>query len=565
MKTALCIILGLLCTARFAFGTETWSVIYPGRESDRIAAIQETADGGCLVAGFTNDWGANNCFWLLKVDEKGTVSWRRTYGDGGNFTDSGLLMQQTPGGGYVVACTRSFGPGNEDIQLLKLQDNGDIQWQKRLGGSGNDRAFFIRQTRDGGYILGGWTNVSFNGVNYDSLLIKLNSSGDTEWQNTYGGAYSDQATSILQTDDGGYIMVGWTYSFGGDDREIWLLKLRPDGELQWQRIYESGKHDSNYTIKQGSDGVYIVGSCNLLQDHYEVLALQLKQNGDIDRRKTYSGKYRVGCDQIYAVYQTKDEGFVAAGGTKPSSDGDRDLVIMKRQPDGDISWVRSYGGKADDYAEAVLQTIDGGYILAGWTYSFGLEDRSLWVLKLDSQGKIPDDKILQTRNTAAEDIEICAVTAVHLVFGPKKLTLALGRQDDLILYVSGQDGYRYSFPSKKIPALRDALVRARDLTEKQKGIGGIRELAQIKNGLQTLTIVVRSYSKGSCEVGLFLLEMQNNSNIPSKENPLIVDPGQTQKIIDALAPDNLKKVLTLIQKQKPGSAQLPPLDSKGSN
>jgi hypothetical protein len=564
MKTALCVILGLLYTANFACGAETWSAIYPGSESDRIASIQETSDGGCIVAGYTNNWGSNNYFWLLKFDENGVVSWRRTYGDGGNFTDSGLLMQQTPGGGYVVACTRSFGPGNEDIQMLKLRENGDIQWQKRLGGSGNDRAFFIRQTRDGGYITGGWTNITLNGVNYDSLLIKLNSSGDVEWRNTYGGAYSDQATSILQTDDSGYIMAGWTYSFGGDDREIWLLKLRPDGELQWQRIYESNNHDSNYTIQQGNDGVYIVESCNLFQDRYEVLALQLKQNGDIDRRKTYSGKYRVGCDQLYAAYQTKDEGFVFAGGTKAASDRDRDAVIMKRQQDGDISWIRSYGGKGDDYAEAVQQTLDGSYLAAGWTYSFGSGGRSIWVLKLDNQGRIPEDKILQTRNTAAEDFEICAVTAVHLAHGPRKLTIAIDWQQNLNLYVSGPNGYRYSFPSKEISTLRQALVQAFALTGRQKrssGSSGIQEIAQIKNGPQTLTIVVRSDKQGMGEAGLFLLEMTNYT--ASKENPLIVASDQVQKIIDALAPENLEKAFSQMLKIKPSIIQSPSAESKG--
>ena len=115
--------LWLLCAAHPACGSETWSAIYPGGENDRIASIQETADGGCIVAGFTNDWGANNYFWLLRLDGKGSVVWKRAYGNGGNFSGSGLLMQETPGGGYVVACTLSFGPGNEDIQVIKLQES----------------------------------------------------------------------------------------------------------------------------------------------------------------------------------------------------------------------------------------------------------------------------------------------------------------------------------------------------------------------------------------------------------------------------------------------------------
>jgi len=548
-------ILGLLCSASPACGSETWSVIYPGGENDRIAAIQETADGGCIVAGFTNDWGGNNCFWLLRLDEKGSLVWKRAYNDGGNFINSGLLIKQNPGDGYVVACTLPFGPGNEDILVLKLLENGDIEWQKRLGGTGNDRACFIRQTRDGGCIIGGWTNVSFNGQNYDCLLVKLDIRGETQWQNTYGGAYSDQATSILQADDGGYLMVGWTYSFSQEEqRDIWLLKLQGDGALQWQKVYQGSKHDSNYSIKQSSDGLYIVESCNFFQDRYEVLTLLLRQDGALELQKNYSGKHRVGCGQLYAAFQTKDEGYVMAGGANPTCEGNRDIVIMKRQDDGTTAWVRSYGGKADDYAEAVIQTLDGGYILAGWTYSFGFENRNIWVLRVDGRGNIPDQEILQTHSAAEEGFEILAVPAA-LDMRPvaKKLTLALDRHMDLNLYVSGPLGRLYVFPCKEIPALREALAQALAVAHKQKSSSGIQDLAKITNGTQMLTISARGDREGRGGIGLYLREMP--SRVQFADNPLIVSCEQAQKIIDALAPDNLKTAFNRMQKKEPGAVQ----------
>lgn len=554
MKIALCGLVALLSAARPACGLETWSVIYPGGENDRIAAIQETADGGCIVAGFTNDWGSNNCFWLVRLDGTGSLVWRRAYNNGGNLINSGLLMSQKPGDGYVVACTLPSGPGNEDILVLKLRENGDIQWQKRLGGTGDDRACFIQQTLDGGCIIGGWTNVSFNGQNYDCLLIKLDSRGEIQWQNTYGGAYSDQATSILQTDEDGYILVGWTYSFTKEDqRDIWLLKLQDDGVLQWQKVYPGSKHDSNYSIKQSSDGLYIVESCNFFQDRYEVLTLQLRPNGALDLQNNYSGKYRVGCGKIYAAYHTRDDGYVLAGGKKPSCEGKQDVVIMKRQADGTTSWVRTYGGTADDYAEAVVQTLDGGYILAGWAYSFGFEDRNIWVLRLDRQGGIPEEALLQTRAIAAEGFEILTVPAIHIGTGPKKLTFVLDRNKDLNLYVTGPLGRLYIFLSKDIPALREALAQALALADTQKGTSGIQEFAKITSGTQMLTISARGDREGRGGVGLYLHELPGRAQ--SAENPLIVSPGQTKNIIDALSPDNLKTVCIRMQKKEPHAVQ----------
>jgi hypothetical protein len=459
-------------------------------------------------------------------------------------------VQQTPGSGMVVACTLPSGPGNEDILVLKLRDNGDVAWQKRLGGSGNDRAYFIRQTRDGGYIIGGWTSVQFSGLNYDCLLIKLGSNGETQWQTAYGGTYSDLATSIIQTDDGGYLMAGWTYSFGRGERDIWALKLSGDGALEWQQLYPGAKTDANYAVKQGSDGLYSIECCNLLSDRYEVKTLFLKQDGTCDRQKTYTGSYGVGCGRIEAVFQTKDEGYALAGGMRSPCDGDRNAMIVKQSRDGETGWVRSYGGMADEYAEAVVQTLDGGYLLAGWTYSFGYGDRCIWVVRLDGKGTIPDDKILQTRNTAADDVEVVAVPAVHLGrgVGVKKLTFTADAHDQLHLHVSGPVGYRYVFPAGEIPALRDALRQSVDLLASRTHTVGEQDLAKITHGSHVLTVSVRYGPEGKGDVVLYLRVLP--SRMLSDTNPLFIEPEQVVKIINALDPANVKKALTQLQGKK---------------
>ena len=457
------------------------------------------------MAGFTNNWYTPNYFWLLKLSETGAVIWKRLYGDDGNYTDSGLLVEQTPDDGYVICSTKSFGAGNEDIQLIKLRKNGDIQWQKRIGGSGNDRACCLRQTRDGGYIIGGWTNIALDGNNYESLLIKLNRRGGIEWKNNYGGGFSDRTTSIIQTDDNGYLMAGWTYSFSEDDRDIWVLKLEADGTLQWQKTYDGSKLDAHYTIKQGNGGLYTVECCNLLQDHYEVISLELKQNGEIDCKKTYSAKYLVGYTRMYFAHRTKDDGYVLAGETKSSTSGDRNVLIMKLQPEGAVSWIRTYGGKEDDYSETVQQTLDGGYIMAGWTYSFGVEGRSIWIVKLDKQGQMPEDKILQTLDSASQDSKIASVPVMLLTGVPLKLTVSLDRQNKLNLCVSGETGHRYGFPWRDIPAIRQALAQALALIEKQKRNISPKKIAEIICKHQTLTYRCRATWRATVQLPFFCM------------------------------------------------------------
>ena len=155
--------------------------------------------------------------------------WAITYG--GSDWDEALLIQETDDGGYIVAgYTYSFGAGNEDIWVLKLDEDGNVEWQKTYGGSDEDWAHSIQQTSDGGYIVAGYT-YSFGAGEGDFWVLKLDENGNVEWQKTYGGSDYDRAKSIQQTDDGGYIVAGSTYSFGAGYYDFWVLKLDENGEI----------------------------------------------------------------------------------------------------------------------------------------------------------------------------------------------------------------------------------------------------------------------------------------------------------------------------------------------
>ncbi|MEK7368684.1 MAG: hypothetical protein AABZ62_03380 [Planctomycetota bacterium] len=198
--------------------------------------------------------------WVLKLKADGTVEWQKTYG--GDRRDVALSIQQTGDGGYVAAgWTDSFGAGlgDWDSWVLKLRSDGTVEWQKTYGGDKGDEeeeALSIKQTSEGGYIVAGSTG-SFGVGSSDIWVLKLRVDGSIEWQKTYGGIEWDEADSIQQTSDGGYIVAGDTGSFGPifeESSDIWILKLRADGTVEWQKIYGREYDDGARSVQQTRDG-----------------------------------------------------------------------------------------------------------------------------------------------------------------------------------------------------------------------------------------------------------------------------------------------------------------------
>ena len=230
-------------------------------------SLKTTDDGGCVAAGYSYLYGAG---WILKLDSLGNIEWQRTAGDG--FLGICTLRD----GGYFVS---------DDIEgddwAAKLDSLGKMEWQRTYGGSGWDACMRgLQQTSDRGFVLTCATD-SFGAGGVDLWILKLDSVGDIEWQRTYGGSYDEQARSIQQTSDGGYIVAGDTFSFGAGDVDLWILKLTSSGDIEWQRTYGGWGEDwTDCSIQQTSDGGYILGGwCELLAGN--LLILKLSPNGDV--------------------------------------------------------------------------------------------------------------------------------------------------------------------------------------------------------------------------------------------------------------------------------------------
>jgi hypothetical protein len=252
-----------------------------GSSDEWASSIQQTFDGGYIVAGYTysNDGDVsgnhgNRDGWVVKLDASGSLLWQKCLG--GNSSDWARSIQQTSDGGYIVAGEThsndgdvSGHHGNGDGWVVKLDASGNLLWQKCLGGSSYDSVSSIQQTSDGGYIVAGSTysndgDVSGNHGNDDSWVVKLDASGNLLWQKCLGGSNWDYAESIQQTSDGGYIVAGITFSNDGDvsgyhgEGDGWIVKLDASGNLLWQKCLGGSYREWAYSIQQTSDGGYIV-------------------------------------------------------------------------------------------------------------------------------------------------------------------------------------------------------------------------------------------------------------------------------------------------------------------
>jgi uncharacterized delta-60 repeat protein len=364
----------------------TFAKTFGGTSGDWAYSVQQTSDGGYIVAGGTRSFGAGwSDIFLVKTDANGNVQWAKTYGGTGD--EEAFSVQQTSDGGYIVAgYTHSFGAGGYDAFLIKTDADGNIQWAKTYGGTVGDYASSVQQTSDGGYIVAGYT-VSFGAGNTDIFLIKTDANGNVQWAKTYGGTGSDIAWSVQQTSEGGYIVAGYTLSFGAGDYDFFLIKTDANGNLQWAKTYGGTGDDRAYSVQQTTDGGYIVAgwTSSFGAGGGDIFLIKTDANGNIIWAKTYGG---TNGDLASSVQQTSDGGYIVAGYTRSFGAGDYDFFLIKTDANGNVQWAKTYGGTNTDYARYVQQTSDGGYIVAGYTSSFGAGNWDIFLIKTDENGNI---------------------------------------------------------------------------------------------------------------------------------------------------------------------------------
>ena len=368
-------------------GNERWNKTFGGTASDYAYSVQKTADGGYILAGETCSYnsGSNSDFWLIKTDSDGNKQWDKTFG--GTDFEWANSVQETADGGYILAgVTQSYGAGYQDFWLVKTDSGGNKQWDKTFGGANNDRAYSVQQTADGGYILAGETR-SYGAGYCDVWMIKTDSGGNKQWDKIFGGANWDGARAVQETKDGGYILAGYMqpYSAGGP-YDVWMIKTDPDGIMQWNKTFGGANGEEANSVQETADGGYILAGVTQSygagsQDFW---LIKTDSCGNKQWDKTFGGADN---DRAYSVQQTADGGYILAGETKPYCVDYADAWLVKTDSGGNKQWDKTFGcDEYDDYARAVQQTADGGYILAGETRSYGAGSTDAWLVKTDSDG-----------------------------------------------------------------------------------------------------------------------------------------------------------------------------------
>ena len=381
----------LLLTIPFIGFGQGWEHIHVFSDEDQGEFVEQTTDGGYILIGTTyGDFlSQNENIIIVKTDDNGNIMWNKEFDYGiqsnGNITDLGRSIQQTTDGGYILTGRNS----SVDIWLIKTDSIGDTLWTNTFEGSSDD--MFVQQTTDGGYILTGSRDfLSPLGLDDQVLLIKTNSLGQLQWDKTYGGVNNEYGRYVQQTIDGGYVICGSKYSNGPlINEDIYLIKTNTLGDTTWTKTFGGLETDKGYSVHQTTDNGYII--CGYTESFgngdEDVYLIKTDSLGGSIWTKTFGG---VEDDGGHSVQQTNDGGYIITGYTTNTIINEYDVYLLKTDGNGDTLWTKTFDGLGleDDEGNSVRQTSDGGYIICGTTESVVVGGSGIYLIKTDGNGNI---------------------------------------------------------------------------------------------------------------------------------------------------------------------------------
>ena len=382
-----------------------------GSDNDSAASIVPTNDGGYVFAGatqstngdVTDKTGDDRDVWVVKTNSSGAIQWSKTYG--GSDDDEGTSISPTSDGGYIVSgFTRSddgdvsTNAGFNDLWIIKLSATGELQWEKTFGYSGNDRAFNVKQTKDGGYLALGVLDVTASGgqgninrasashAGGDYWVLKLDPTGEINWARYYGGSFTDSAFDFVETDNGNYIITGWSDSSDVDitnnkgEYDFWILNISANGSINWKKNYGGTEIDLAYSMTTTTDGNFIIVGDTRSADtdisnfigNADVWAIKIDSNGSIIWEKTYGGTQ---FDSARGVASLPNGRYAIVASSRSNdvnvttNNGLNDGWFVVIDEEGTLLFEESIGGSQLDFAEGITSNATGEIYIVGNTES----------------------------------------------------------------------------------------------------------------------------------------------------------------------------------------------------
>jgi hypothetical protein len=363
-----------------------WDMTYGGTGNDDCFSVLKANDGGYILAGDTASFGAGETdVWLIKTDVNGNMEWNKTYG--GAAADDVQFMIADDDGYILAGRTYSFGEGDADLWLIKTDFNGNMIWNRTYGGPQTEWCWSIVKTSDDGYALLGRTN-SYGSGNNDFWLVKTDSEGLLDWNTTIGDTGDERGRFLVNTVDGGFLLLGWTNSSGAEGIDFWLVKTDSHGNPQWNKTYGGESGDRGKVIVKTENEYLLGGSTTSFgAGDNDIWLVRVDSTGNQIWNKTYGGQAR---ETVNSMLMTDDGGYALAGYTYSFGAGDQDVWLVKTDSAGNVKWNQTYGGAAHEAAHTFLKTDEGGYLLAGFSASYGSGDTDVFLIKADAQGVIPE-------------------------------------------------------------------------------------------------------------------------------------------------------------------------------
>ena len=366
-------------------GEVIWDANFGGRGADGGNYALVTKDGGYLSVGYTDSYGfGKNDIWVIKTDFTGEKEWSKVYG--GKLDDFGWGATESVDGGYVITGeTFSFGNGQSDIYIFKIDSVGNKIWSNTFGGLSEDVGYSIINSDDGGYVIASQTRSYGKGGN-DGMIVKFDSLGTKKWNRVYGGKGLDYFKSITNDSLNGYVIAGGTRSFNNGDSQGWVMNVDENGFLKWEKTYGDNGEDGFNMIARSKDNNFIaVGYSESFfsKGMKDVLMVKIDSLGNKMWMNLYGGKSD---DIANSVFECKDSGFAIAGETTSFGSGKNDILILKTNSNGVQKWKSTIGGKGVDIGRSIEELPKGGFIISGTSTISNLSFDSI-LIKTDKKGK----------------------------------------------------------------------------------------------------------------------------------------------------------------------------------